>query len=334
MATTLMSIAAPRSGPKLDNTNSNNTNHNTIRKVAHGDEKVKPDSQGQQSAAPTQRDTIRESASRVHRQKSKNDRALVGRYKLIRTIGTGNFATVKLADHLLTGKAVAIKIIDKTDLSSSSRRKLSREVRLMKGLNHPNIVRLLEIIDTEKIMYMVLEYASGGELYEYLFKKGRMTEAVARQTFRQILSAVQYCHQKQIIHRDLKTENLLLDENFNIKLGDFGFANEFHDGVKLNTFCGSPPYAAPELFLGKEYDGPEVDVWSLGVILFKLVSGALPFDGHTLSKLKERVLRGKYRIPFYMSTECEKLLKKMLVLNPAKRHSLEVSRAKKYMGVT
>ncbi len=139
------------------------------------------------------------------------------------------------------------------------------------------------------------------------------------------MSAVQYCHQKKIIHRDLKAENLLLDSEMNIKIADFGFSNEFIPGNKLDTFCGSPPYAAPELFQGKKYDGPEVDVWSLGVILYTLVSGSLPFDGSTLRELRERVLRGKYRIPFYMSTDCENLLKKFLVLNPARRASLEVS---------
>lgn len=137
------------------------------------------------------------------------------------------------------------------------------------------------------------------------------------------MSAVQYCHQKRIVHRDLKAENLLLDADMNIKIADFGFSNEFTVGSKLDTFCGSPPYAAPELFQGKKYDGPEVDVWSLGVILYTLVSGSLPFDGQNLKELRERVLRGKYRIPFYMSTDCENLLKRFLVLNPVKRGTLE-----------
>ncbi len=147
------------------------------------------------------------------------------------------------------------------------------------------------------------------------------------------MSAVQYCHQKKIIHRDLKAENLLLDSEMNIKIADFGFSNEFIPGNKLDTFCGSPPYAAPELFQGKKYDGPEVDVWSLGVILYTLVSGSLPFDGSTLRELRERVLRGKYRIPFYMSTDCENLLKKFLVLNPARRASLEAIMKDKWMNM-
>ncbi|MBN3319660.1 MARK3 kinase, partial [Atractosteus spatula] len=193
----------------------------------------------------------------------------------------------------------------------------------MKILNHPNIVKLFEVIETEKTLYLVMEYASGGEVFDYLVAHGRMKEKEARAKFRQIVSAVQYCHQKHIVHRDLKAENLLLDADMNIKIADFGFSNEFTLGNKLDTFCGSPPYAAPELFQGKKYDGPEVDVWSLGVILYTLVSGSLPFDGQNLKELRERVLRGKYRIPFYMSTDCENLLKRFLVLNPSKRGTLE-----------
>ncbi|XP_041721249.1 MAP/microtubule affinity-regulating kinase 3 isoform X8 [Coregonus clupeaformis] len=247
----------------------------------------------------------------------------IGNYRLLKTIGKGNFAKVKLARHILTGREVAIKIIDKTQLNPTSLQKLFREVRIMKILNHPNIVKLFEVIETEKTLYLVMEYASGGEVFDYLVAHGRMKEKEARAKFRQIVSAVQYCHQKHIVHRDLKAENLLLDADMNIKIADFGFSNEFVMGSKLDTFCGSPPYAAPELFQGKKYDGPEVDVWSLGVILYTLVSGSLPFDGQNLKELRERVLRGKYRIPFYMSTDCENLLKRFLVLNPAKRGTLE-----------
>ncbi|XP_042634179.1 MAP/microtubule affinity-regulating kinase 3 isoform X5 [Cyprinus carpio] len=247
----------------------------------------------------------------------------IGNYRLLKTIGKGNFAKVKLARHILTGREVAIKIIDKTQLNPTSLQKLFREVRIMKILNHPNIVKLFEVIETEKTLYLVMEYASGGEVFDYLVAHGRMKEKEARAKFRQIVSAVQYCHQKHIVHRDLKAENLLLDADMNIKIADFGFSNEFTIGNKLDTFCGSPPYAAPELFQGKKYDGPEVDVWSLGVILYTLVSGSLPFDGQNLKELRERVLRGKYRIPFYMSTDCENLLKRFLVLNPVKRGTLE-----------
>ncbi|XP_076669553.1 serine/threonine-protein kinase MARK2 isoform X2 [Andrena cerasifolii] len=276
---------------------------------------------------------VSSSGGRLSSRSRTSEEPHIGRYKLLKTIGKGNFAKVKLAKHLPTGKEVAIKIIDKTQLNPNSLQKLFREVRIMKMLDHPNIVKLFQVIETEKTLYLVMEYASGGEVFDYLVLHGRMKEKEARAKFRQIVSAVQYCHQKKIIHRDLKAENLLLDSEMNIKIADFGFSNEFTPGNKLDTFCGSPPYAAPELFQGKKYDGPEVDVWSLGVILYTLVSGSLPFDGSTLRELRERVLRGKYRIPFYMSTDCENLLKKFLVLNPAKRASLETIMKDKWMNM-
>uniref|UniRef100_A0A671Q1K4 non-specific serine/threonine protein kinase n=1 Tax=Sinocyclocheilus anshuiensis TaxID=1608454 RepID=A0A671Q1K4_9TELE len=250
----------------------------------------------------------------------------IGCYRLLKTIGKGNFAKVKLAKHVLTGKEVRIAFTPQI-------KNLFREVRIMKLLNHPNIVKLFEVIETDKTLYLVMEYASGGEVFDYLVAHGRMKEKEARAKFRQIVSAVQYCHQKCIVHRDLKAENLLLDADMNIKIADFGFSNEFTLGNKLDTFCGSPPYAAPELFQGKKYDGPEVDVWSLGVILYTLVSGSLPFDGQNLKELRERVLRGKYRIPFYMSTDCENLLKKFLILNPTKRGSLDQIMKDRWMNV-
>ncbi|OXB55390.1 hypothetical protein ASZ78_004300 [Callipepla squamata] len=247
----------------------------------------------------------------------------IGNYRLLKTIGKGNFAKVKLARHILTGREVAIKIIDKTQLNPTSLQKPKMFNVLLQLYRLIYFMKLFEVIETEKTLYLIMEYASGGEVFDYLVAHGRMKEKEARAKFRQIVSAVQYCHQKHIVHRDLKAENLLLDADMNIKIADFGFSNEFTVGNKLDTFCGSPPYAAPELFQGKKYDGPEVDVWSLGVILYTLVSGSLPFDGQNLKELRERVLRGKYRIPFYMSTDCENLLKRFLVLNPTKRGTLE-----------
>uniref|UniRef100_A0A8C2L1H4 non-specific serine/threonine protein kinase n=1 Tax=Cyprinus carpio TaxID=7962 RepID=A0A8C2L1H4_CYPCA len=244
-----------------------------------------------------------------------DEQAHIGNYRLLKTIGKGNFAKVKLARHILTSREVAIKIIDKTQLNPTS------------------LQKLFEVIETEKTLYLVMEYASGGEVFDYLVSHGRMKEKEARAKFRQIVSAVHYCHQKNIVHRDLKAENLLLDADSNIKIADFGFSNEFTLGSKLDTFCGSPPYAAPELFQGKKYDGPEVDIWSLGVILYTLVSGSLPFDGQNLKELRERVLRGKYRVPFYMSTDCESILRRFLVLNPTKRCTLEQIMKDKWINV-
>ncbi|KAJ3198974.1 MAP/microtubule affinity-regulating kinase 3, partial [Dinochytrium kinnereticum] len=236
-------------------------------------------------------------AERIAKQKP----SAIGYYDLDKAIGEGNFAKVRLATHCLTGEKVAIKIIDKEKLDKVTARKLFREVRIMKLLNHPHIVRLYEVIDTPKDLYLIMEYAAGGEIFDYLVAHGRMKEKDARRHFRQIISAVEYCHNLHIIHRDLKAENLLLDASMNVKIADFGFSNQFNPGQRLNTWCGSPPYAAPELFQGKEYSGPEVDIWSLGVVLYVLVCGSLPFDGSTLPKLRARVLAGKYKVPFYMS---------------------------------
>lgn len=256
-----------------------------------------------------------------------------GVFKIIKTLGKGNFAKVKLALHLPTGREVAIKVIDKTQLNASARQKLYREVRIMKLLNHPNIVRLFQVIESERTLYLIMEYASRGELFDHLVKNGRMRERDARVIFRQLVSAIQYCHSKFVVHRDLKAENLLLDQHMNIKIADFGFGNTFDPNAQLETFCGSPPYAAPELFMGRKYAGPEVDAWSLGVVLYTLVSGSLPFDGGTLKELRERVLRGKYRVPYYISMDCETLMRKFLVLNPGKRTSLNAVMSDKWINL-
>nr|XP_043888579.1 MAP/microtubule affinity-regulating kinase 4-like isoform X4 [Solea senegalensis] len=309
----------------------------SLRTALPGNER-KPDHHASLSASRSEKGTGWSSRSLGARCRNSialcsDEQPHIGNYRLLKTIGKGNFAKVKLARHILTGIEVAIKIIDKTQLNPTSLQKLFREVRIMKTLKHPNIVRLFEVIETEKTLYLIMEYASGGEVFDYLVARGRMREKEARAKFRQIVSAVYYCHQRKIVHRDLKAENLLLDADSNIKIADFGFSNEFTAGSKLDTFCGSPPYAAPELFQGKKYDGPEVDIWSLGVILYTLVSGSLPFDGQNLKELRERVLRGKYRVPFYMSTDCEGIIRRFLVLNPAKRCSLEQIMKDKWINI-
>ncbi|KAI1903860.1 hypothetical protein AGOR_G00031570 [Albula goreensis] len=257
--------------------------------------------------------------------------ARVGYYEIERTIGKGNFAVVKLATHIITKAKVAIKMVDKTQLDDENLKKIFREVQIMKMLRHPHIIRLYQVMETERMIYLVTEYASGGEIFDHLVAHGRMAEKDARRKFKQIVAAVHFCHCRNIVHRDLKAENLLLDHNLNIKIADFGFSNLFSRGQLLKTWCGSPPYAAPELFEGKEYDGPKVDIWSLGVVLYVLVCGALPFDGSTLQNLRARVLSGKFRIPFFMSTDCEYLIRHMLVLEPSRRLSMEQICKNKWM---
>lgn len=259
------------------------------------------------------------SHNEVSQEFSVNKLIRVGYYELEKTIGKGNFAVVKMATHVVTKSKVAIKIIDKTKLNEENLAKIFREVHIMKRLRHPHIIRLYQVMETEKMIYLVTEYAPGGEIFDHLVRNGRMPEPEARRIFRQIVLAVRYLHQQRVVHRDLKAENLLLDADNNIKLADFGFSNEYTPGVPLNTWCGSPPYAAPEIFEGKQYDGPRADVWSLGVVLYVLVCGALPFDGPTMQLLRSVVVSGKFRIPFFMSADCEKLIRHMLVVEPERR---------------
>ncbi|XP_058838546.1 uncharacterized protein LOC131694126 isoform X2 [Topomyia yanbarensis] len=246
----------------------------------------------------------------------------VGYYELDKTIGKGNFAVVKLASNVITNSKVAIKIIDKTCLDEENLAKTFREISILKVLHHPHITRLYEVMESRNKIYLVTEHAARGEIFDHLVANGRMKEEEAARIFSQIISAVDYCHCKGIVHRDLKAENVLLDNEMNVKLADFGFSNTFSEGTPLRTWCGSPPYAAPEVFQGVEYDGPKSDIWSLGVVLYVLVCGALPFDGATLHDLRSVVVAGKFRIPFFMSQECEHLIRHMLVVEPEKRYTL------------
>ncbi|XP_044522817.1 serine/threonine-protein kinase SIK1 [Gracilinanus agilis] len=255
----------------------------------------------------------------------------VGFYDIERTLGKGNFAVVKLARHRVTKTQVAIKIIDKARLDPSNLEKIYREVQIMKLLNHPHIIKLYQVMETKDMLYIVTEFAKNGEMFDYLTSNGHLSENEARKKFWQILSAVEYCHSHHIVHRDLKTENLLLDASMNIKLADFGFGNFYKSGEPLSTWCGSPPYAAPEVFEGKEYEGPHLDIWSLGVVLYVLVCGSLPFDGPNLPTLRQRVLEGRFRIPFYMSQDCETLIRRMLVVDPTKRITIAQIKHHKWM---
>uniref|UniRef100_A0AAR2LN40 non-specific serine/threonine protein kinase n=1 Tax=Pygocentrus nattereri TaxID=42514 RepID=A0AAR2LN40_PYGNA len=255
----------------------------------------------------------------------------VGFYDIERTLGKGNFAVVKLAKHRITKSEVAIKIIDKTQLDAANLEKIYREVEIMKLLDHPHIIKLYQVMETKNMLYLVTEYAKNGEIFDYLASRGRLSEADARRKFWQILSAVEYCHERGIVHRDLKAENLLLDAHMNIKIADFGFGNFFRPGEPLTTWCGSPPYAAPEVFEGQQYEGPQLDIWSMGVVLYVLVCGALPFDGPSLPVLRQRVLEGRFRIPYFMTEDCEHLIRRMLVLDPAKRLSLSQIREHRWM---
>ncbi|OTB15157.1 hypothetical protein K445DRAFT_75509 [Daldinia sp. EC12] len=261
--------------------------------------------------------TLSEQASQ-NREKSKIDQR-IGAYNIIRTLGEGSFGKVKLAVHRSTGQKVALKIIARKKLISRDMvGRVEREIEYLQLLRHPHIIKLYTVIKTPAEIIMVLEYA-GGELFDYIVKHGRLPEDQARKFFQQMICAVEYCHRHKVVHRDLKPENLLLDDNLNVKIADFGLSNIMTDGNFLKTSCGSPNYAAPEVISGKLYAGPEVDVWSCGVILYVLLVGRLPFDDDHIPSLFSKIQRGVFTVPHWVPADAASLIRKMLQTNPVQR---------------
>jgi len=254
---------------------------------------------------------------------SKNQMA--GLYDLEETIGEGHYAVVKLAKHVFTGEKVAVKVIDKLKLDAATRLQMMQEVRLMKLVQHPYVVRLYEVIDTQTKLYLVLEFADGGDMYDYIMKhEGGLEESMAKKYFRQIVTAIQYCHKLHVVHRDLKPENVVFFEKLGmVKLTDFGFSNKFDPGQRLQTSCGSLAYSAPEILLGDSYDAPAVDIWSLGVILYMLVCGTAPFQEANDSETLTMIMDCKYSFPSHISQKCKSLISRMLQREPEVRASLE-----------
>ncbi|XP_026738336.1 SNF-related serine/threonine-protein kinase [Trichoplusia ni] len=252
------------------------------------------------------------------------DAKIAGLYDLLDTLGSGHFAVVKLARHVFTGEKVAVKVIDKSKLDEVSKSHLFQEVRCMKLVQHPNVVRLYEVIDTQTKLYLILELGDGGDLYDYIMRhESGLSESLARDYFRQIVRAISYCHRLHVVHRDLKPENVVFFQKFGVvKLTDFGFSNKFCPGQKLETSCGSLAYSAPEILLGDSYDAPAVDVWSLGVILYMLVCGQAPFQEANDSETLTMIMDCKYTIPQHISNSCKRLIGRMLVREPEKRATL------------
>ncbi|KAL3841135.1 hypothetical protein ACJIZ3_025726 [Penstemon smallii] len=259
--------------------------------------------------------------TRASKRKS-SGRNILPHYKFGKTLGSGTFAEVKLAVHTLTGLNVAIKILNRQSLDNTEAEKMRREINIMRQLCHPHVVRLFEVIDTPSKVYIVMEYMSSGELFEYLIEN-KLHEDEARHIFQQIISGVEYCHGHMVVHRDLKLENLLLDSEHNVKIADFGLGNSMRDGYFLKTSCGSPNYAAPEIIKGQLYAGPEVDVWSCGIILYALLCGRLPFEDESIPGVCAKIRSGIYRpIVRHLSESARDLISRIIVLDPMKRISI------------
>ncbi|GIY77068.1 hypothetical protein CDAR_41561 [Caerostris darwini] len=257
----------------------------------------------------------------------------IGLYRLKEELGTGNFSQVRAGTHALTKEKVAVKILDKSKLDQKTQKMLAREILSMESLHHPHIIRIYEVLETLSRIYLVMEYANGGELFHRISQHGSFSEKSARPLFAQITAAVDHMHSHNIVHRDLKAENVFFHGPNIVKVGDFGFSTHIQDSQEpLRTFCGSPPYAAPELFRDDSYVGPMVDIWALGVLLYFMLTASMPFKATTVAGLKKQILEGEYVIPEYLSTECHFLIMGVLKQDPKMRITLDQLKKSTWMN--
>lgn len=263
-------------------------------------------------------------SKRTEEEKKKKKGILqLGNYELGRTLGEGNFAKVKLAKNLESGLPFAVKILDKSKLIQLNiTDQIKREIATLKLLKHPNVVRLHEVLASKSKIYMVLEYATGGELFDRIASKGKLSEAEGRKFFQQLIDGVSYCHNKGVFHRDLKLENVLIDAKGNIKITDFGLSalpQHIREDGLLHTTCGSPNYVAPEILANRGYDGATSDIWSCGVILYVILTGYLPFDDRNLAVLYQKIFKGETQIPKWLTSGARNMIRRILDPNPDTR---------------
>ncbi|KAF9580033.1 serine/threonine-protein kinase KIN2 [Lunasporangiospora selenospora] len=260
-------------------------------------------------------------------------RRVLGNYHMSKTLGAGSMGKVKLGVHSRTRDKVAIKIIPRVqpnpnmtpaqqEKEDNRETRTIREASIMMVLHHPYIVSLYEVMVLPHHYYMVLEHVDGGQMLDYIISHGKLKEKHARKFARQIASALDYCHRNSIVHRDLKIENILISKSGNIKIIDFGLSNLYSQRSHLSTFCGSLYFAAPELLNAKVYTGPEVDVWSFGIVLYVLVCGKVPFDDQSMPALHAKIKRGFVEYPAWLSNDCRHLLSRMLVTVPSQRATM------------
>nr|CAD1842258.1 unnamed protein product [Ananas comosus var. bracteatus] len=247
---------------------------------------------------------------------------LLGRYEVGKLLGRGNFAKVYHAKNVRTGDEAAIKVMEKEKIFKSGLvAHIKREIAVLRRVRHPNIVQLFEVMATKTKIYFVMEYVRGGELFHRV-AKGRLREDVARKYFQQLVSAVNFCHARGVYHRDIKAENLLVDENGDLKVSDFGLsavADQMRQDGLFHTFCGTPAYVAPEVLARKGYDAAKADIWSCGVVLFVLMAGYLPFQDRNLNVMYRKIYKGAFRCPRWFSPELTRLLHRILDTNPERR---------------
>ncbi|KAK4634932.1 Protein kinase [Fulvia fulva] len=262
--------------------------------------------------------------------------AQTGHWELGKTVGAGSMGKVKLARNKETGEQVAVKIVPRQSTDGEHRTqqereradhskevRTAREAAIVTLVDHPYICFMRDVVRTNYHWYMLFEYVNGGQMLDYIISHGRLKEKQARKFGRQIASALDYCHRNSIVHRDLKIENILISKTGDIKIIDFGLSNLFSPRSHLKTFCGSLYFAAPELLQAKQYTGPEVDVWSFGIVLYVLVCGKVPFDDQSMPQLHAKIKKGVVEYPPWLSPECRSLIARMLNTNPSDRATLQ-----------
>lgn len=258
----------------------------------------------------------------------------IGPYYIGKKLGQGTFGLVRLGTHIQTGEKVAIKILEKNRiLENSDKTRVEREIKILKSLHHKNIARLYSVIQTSTSIYLVMEYAEGSELFEYIVSHRRLNEYEACKFYHDIINGIDYIHQLKIAHRDIKPENLLLDANHNIKIVDFGLSNLFTSNELLQTACGSPCYAAPEMINRDYYNGNTVDIWSSGVVLFAMLCGYLPFEDDNTDKLYDKIINGKFSIPDWISPKAKSFLLGVLDTSPERRFTVEKIRESEWYNM-
>ena len=292
--------------------NNNNNTSNTTRRSFKRDKSY---------------DIVRERGMKTHN----ND---IGPFILGEKLGQGTFGLVRLGTHVITGEKVAIKILEKVKiLEQADKTRVEREIKILKCLRHHNIIQLYYVIQTNTTIYLIMEYASGKELFDYIVLKKRLQEDEACAFYQQILFGIEYLHKLRIVHRDLKPENLLLDAKKNIKIADFGLSNLYNKNQLLLTACGSPCYAAPEMINGKAYKGVLVDIWSSGIILFAMICGYLPFEDNNNDVLYKKITDGKFTIPKFVSEPAKDLIKCILTTDPSKRYTIAQIKEHKWFNM-
>ena len=245
-------------------------------------------------------------------------------------IGEGTFGKVYLIENTKTKKLYAMKIITKTYLTEDDKTKTKRELEIISSINHPNIIKVYKTFETEEAFFIIMDYIKTGDLYEYISKKEKLSNEESSLIFYQIFSTIEFLHKKKICHRDIKPENILILKNLEIKLIDFGLCNYIKNNNLLSTPCGSVNYASPESFISNKYDGEKFDIWSMGILLFVMLSGYLPYEGKNIFRVYNKIIEKKLEYPLWINKNAKDLMCKMLEINPLKRISINNIKKEKY----